>query len=189
MSAQTYREKLPDGTVIGGPALYVQKAFPNAPRFSKFIGKFEAWLVILGYGVACALTQGNTLAGAMQTSFNVPTWVTGIVIAVLVVIIGVGGLKVIGSIVDKMVPFMAILYIATGVIVLLFNITAIPGMFAQIFKCAFTFDAAAAAPWASPFGRPCATASPAPCSPTRLARAALPTPTRWPASSTPATRA
>lgn len=143
VSAQTYREKLPDGTVIGGPALYVQKAFPNAPRFSKFIGKFEAWLVILGYGVACALTQGNTLAGAMQTSFNVPTWITGIIIAALVVIIGVGGLKVIGSIVDKMVPFMAILYIVTGLIVLAFNFTAIPGMFAQIFKCAFTFDAAA----------------------------------------------
>ncbi len=142
-AAQIYREVLPDGSVIGGPALYIQKAFPNAPRFSKFMGSFEAWLVVIGYGVACALAQGNTLAGAMEGSFGLPTWVTGIVICAIVLIVGIGGIKVIGSLIEKMVPVMAIIYLAGGLVVLLANIAAVPGVIVTIFKSAFTFKAAA----------------------------------------------
>jgi len=140
-AAQVYREVLPDGSVIGGPALYIQKAFPNAPKFGKFMGSFEAWLVVIGYGVACALAQGNTLAGAMEGSFGLPGWVTGVVICIIVLIVGIGGIKVIGSLIEKMVPVMAIIYLVGGLIVLVANIAAVPNVIVTIFKSAFTFRA------------------------------------------------
>lgn len=139
-AAQMYREVLPDGSVIGGPATYIKRAFGNN-GFSKFMAAFEAVLIVVGYGVACALAQGNTVAGAMTSSFGIPGWVTGIIICLFLIYCAVKGMKGLGSLIEKMVPFMAILYIVCGLIVVFCNISAIPTAFKLIFQCAFSTKA------------------------------------------------
>ena len=136
-AAQMYREVLPDGSVVGGPAVYIRKAFGDS-GFSKFMGGFEAVLCIVGYGMACALAQGNTLAGAMENSFHVPNFVTGIIVAAIVLYVSIAGMKGFASVIEKMVPFMAVIYFVTGIIVLLCNITRIPAAFGMIFAHAFS---------------------------------------------------
>ncbi len=79
---------------------------------------------------------------AVEGSFKIPPLATGIVLAVLTGLVIVGGIKRIGAITEKLVPFMAAIYILGGLFILLSNVAAIPGAFAIIFKEAFTGTAA-----------------------------------------------
>ncbi|MDD4583031.1 MAG: alanine/glycine:cation symporter family protein [Eubacteriales bacterium] len=138
--AQKYKTVLPDGTVTGGPAYYIRAAFPNG--FGKFLSGAFSIFIIIGFGMAAAMIQGNTIADALSTSFNIPVLLTGIVVAILLFLVVVGGVRRIAATVSKMVPIMAIIYIVSALIVIIANITEVPTAIASIFKCAFSGDAA-----------------------------------------------
>ena len=87
------------------------------------------------------MTQGNSIAGALHSTFSVPTWVTGIVITVVSLLIIVGGIKSISKVSSIVVPVMAIFYVICGMIVILGNTSNLPSGLAMIFKMAFSVKA------------------------------------------------
>jgi len=138
-----YRNEHADGTVSGGPMYYLQKGF--AEKGYAKIGKVLA----IGFAIMTifsALGAGNMFQGNQANAMIVQTfgisqgygWVTGIVLAVFVGSVILGGMPSISSVTSKLVPFMAILYIAMSIIVLAANYDQIGSAFGQIIDGAFT---------------------------------------------------
>jgi len=84
------------------------------------------------------MVQVNSMAHALQTTFNVPLWVTGLATMVVVGLVILGGIKRIGKVAAALVPFMCVAYIIAGIVVLVVNVDAIPTAFNLIFTHAFT---------------------------------------------------
>lgn len=137
--AVNFREKTEDGRYVGGPMYYIEKGLGKNWKWLAVLFAFFGALASFGIG---NMTQANSVALAVQGSFKIPPLATGIVLAVLTGLVIVGGLKRIASITEKLVPFMAAIYIVGGLFILLSNVAAIPGAFAVIFKNAFTGTAA-----------------------------------------------
>lgn len=133
--AQVYKDDV-DGQYRGGSPFYIERGLKMKP-FAIVV----AAVTCLSYGVLVPGVQANTIADSFQTAFNIPSSVTGIIIVALLAIIIFGGVKRIASFAGTIVPFMAIGYILMMVIVLAFNASNIPAMFALIFKSAFGMDA------------------------------------------------
>ena len=140
-AAQKYKETLPDGRVNGGPAYYIKAGFKGA--LGTGLANAFSIFVIIGFGLAAALIQGNTISMAFANSFNVDPIVIGAVVGVLAIIVCSGGLKRMADFVTLVVPFMAIIYIVTGVIVILSNASEIIPAFKMIFIGAFNPQAVA----------------------------------------------
>ena len=137
--AQKTREVAEDGTVKGGPVYYIRSVFKG--KFGKFLALFFAVAAMLALGFMGSMVQSNSIAESCNTAFNIPTWVTGLVIAALSAFIFIGGVQRIGAVTEKMVPFMAGLYILGGIIILAINWRYIPATFGMIFKYAFNANA------------------------------------------------
>ncbi len=137
--AQETRKVDEDGTVHGGPIYYIKRAFTG--KFGTFLSGFFAIATVISLGFIGGMVQSNSIGATINTAFGVPTWVTGLVLAVVVGFIVIGGAKRIASAAEKIVPIMGVLYILGALIVLAVNITRIPETFALIFKYAFTPDA------------------------------------------------
>ena len=88
------------------------------------------------------MTQVNSISGNLETVFGLPTWVSGVMLLILVGMVVVGGLKRIASVTEKIVPFMVIIYMIGTIVILIMNIRMVPVVFASIFKGAFAFRAA-----------------------------------------------
>ncbi len=131
-----YREKNENGEFVGGPMYYLKNGLN-----SKFLGNTYALLFMLTI-VSGIMVQANSAAGSAAT-LGIPTSISGIVITLIVAIIVVGGVKRIGKVSEKFVPFMAALYVLGCLVIIIANITAIPSVIAMIFKYAFTPHAAA----------------------------------------------
>lgn len=132
-----YREKLQDGAWIGGPMYYIQKGLKCrwlAISFAVF-----AMVACIGTGNA---TQSNAISGVLESTINIPTWVTGLVVTVIVALVILGGVKRIASVNEKLVPAMAVFFVLSALVVLGINVNQIPDAFALIFKEAFNFKAA-----------------------------------------------
>lgn len=133
-----YRVKKEDGEIAGGPMYYIEKGLGK-----KWLGKtFAFFAVIASFGIGNTV-QSNSIAEALNNSFNISPLITGIVIALLTGLVIIGGIKNIGKVTGVLVPFMAGAYILGCFIILLFNIEAIPNAFSLIFSDAFTGTAAA----------------------------------------------
>ena len=124
------------GEVHGGPVYYIKKAFPNG--FGKFLAVFFSVATIIALGFFGSMVQSNSIAESMNTAFGIPTWVVGVVVAIIAAIIFIGGIQRIASVTEKLVPVMACLFLVGGLAVLIANITVIPQTFGMIFKYAFT---------------------------------------------------
>ena len=128
-----YRVKDENGEMAGGPMYYIEKGLGL-----KWLAKIFA---VLGVGVAFlgigTFAQVNSIASGLKETFNVPLWITAIVITVIVALVTLGGIKRISKVSESVVPFMAVLYIVGALIVLLCNISAIPSAISLIFKSAF----------------------------------------------------
>lgn len=129
-----YRIKNSDGTVSGGPMYYIEKG----------LGPNWKWLAVLFAiaGSICALLTGNaiqanTLADVMNSEFNIPVYITGLVTASLVAAVILGGIKRIGYVTARLVPLMAIIYVLGGLIILLINYDQIIPGFITIISNAF----------------------------------------------------
>lgn len=132
-----YREKNDEGAWVGGPMYYIQNGLKV--KWLAVVFCIFAMIACIGTGNA---TQSNSISGVLDTTFNIPTWVTGIVLTLLVVAVILGGVKRIASVNEKLVPVMAVFFVLAGIIALCFNITKIPTAFALIFKEAFNFKSA-----------------------------------------------
>lgn len=135
--AVAYRERNDKGEFSGGPMYYIKNGL-GANWLGKIFALFGA---LAAFGIGC-MVQSNSVATAVETQFNVPTWVTGVAVAVLAGIVLIGGIKRIGQVTEKIVPFMAGVYILGAIVILVMNASAIPGAFVSIFRDAFTGTAA-----------------------------------------------
>lgn len=124
-----------DGSVDGGPVYYIRKAFKGG--FGKFLAGFFAVASILALGFMGSMVQSNSIGETFSTAFGIPSWIVGVVVALVAGFIFIGGAQRIASVTEKIVPIMACLYLAGGIIVLVKNIGNIPESFALIFKSAF----------------------------------------------------
>lgn len=127
-----FRHKNEKGEWVGGPMYYIEK------------GLHQKWLAVL-FAVFCLLAsfgigsvaQVNGIATAMEDSFHIPNYVTGIVICLLAGFIVFGGLKRIVTVTEKFVPLMALLYIVGALVVIVANFRNILPAFGEIFRSAF----------------------------------------------------
>lgn len=135
VAAQKYKVVMEDGTVTGGPAYYIQAGIKGG--LGKGLAVAFSIFCIIGFGIAAALIQGNTISMAFANSFNVPPIAIGAVVAVLTLIVVVGGTKRIAEFVTTCVPIMAVIYIIAGIIVIIVNGKNIPAAIEMIFVGAF----------------------------------------------------
>jgi alanine or glycine:cation symporter, AGCS family len=128
------------GEISGGPQYYLERGIRNG--FGKFLAIFFAIAAALAaFGIG-NMTQGNAIASNVEGSFGVPTWITGIVLAVLTLAVLVGGIRAIGRVTAALVPFMILFYVLGALFILLVNVAALPQAIALIFTDAFTGTAA-----------------------------------------------
>lgn len=142
--AVKYREVDDLGHYVGGPMYYIKNGFKEIGWAKPLI--FLGWAFAIfgafaGFGIGNG-TQINSIAANLDATFGVNRNITGIIVMILVGIVILGGIKWIAEVAGKVVPFMAIFYITAALIVLLFNITAIPSAIATIVTEAFTGTAA-----------------------------------------------
>ncbi|MCE0507893.1 MULTISPECIES: alanine/glycine:cation symporter family protein [Microbacterium] len=124
------------GEKSGGPQYYLERGIRGP--FGKVLAlSFAVFAVIACFGIG-NMTQGNSIAQNLQASFDVPTWVTGIVLTAFALVVLVGGIKSIGRVTAGLVPIMIIFYVLGALYILIANVGAIPAAFAQIFSEAFT---------------------------------------------------
>ncbi len=140
MLAIKYREENVKGEMSGGPMYTMKKAFKNKKFGAVLAWLFALFAVVASFGIG-NMTQGNSISGALHTTFHVPTWVSGIVITVLAFFIIVGGIKSISKVSSVVVPVMAIFYVVCGMIVIIGNISNLPSGLAMIFHMAFSTKA------------------------------------------------
>ena len=132
-----YRERDECGAWRGGPMYYIKKGLGS--RTLAMLFAVFAMIACLGTGNT---TQSNSISGVLNSSFNIPLWVTGIILTVLVGAVIIGGVKRIASVNEKLVPVMAIFFILASIVALSVNAAKIPEAFALIFREAFNFKAA-----------------------------------------------
>ncbi len=144
-----YRDILPDGSVSGGPMYYMKKRLNIKTRSGKVIktgvvlGAFFAGATILSSFGTGNLPQINSISNSVFTSFGVKHIITGAILAVLLALVIIGGIKRIAKVTSVLVPFMAILYILGALLVIFTHPENIIPSFVSIFADAFTGSAAA----------------------------------------------
>ena len=140
-----YREINANGELLGGPMYYIKNGLSKKWHWLAYL--FAAFGVLTVFGTGNA-TQVNTITTAINSAllnYNVigesavstSNLIIGIIIAILIAMILLGGIKRIGHVTEKLVPFMALLYILLGLGVILLNIQNVPAVFASIFRGAF----------------------------------------------------
>lgn len=134
--AQKYVDRI-DGEVVGGPAYYLKKGVN-----SNFLAGFFAVTIIVALGFVGNMVQSNSIAIALNSAFNIPSWIGGVITAIIAGLILIGGISRIASFTELIVPIMAILYIIGSIIILLLNYSQIIPAFKLIFTSAFTPQAA-----------------------------------------------
>ena len=140
-----FREINANGELVGGPMDYIKNGLGKKWNWLAYL--FAAFGVLTVFGTGNA-TQVNTITTAInsallnyniisESAVSTSNLIIGIVIAILIAMILLGGIKRIGQVTEKLVPFMALLYILLGLGVILLNIQNVPSVFVSIFKGAF----------------------------------------------------
>lgn len=141
-----FRETNADGELVGGPMYYIKNGLKKHWHWLAYL--FSAFGVLTVFGTGNA-TQVNTITTAIDSALlnyniisennvSVTNLVIGIALTILVGLVLLGGIKRIGQVTEKLVPFMAVFYIVLALGVVLLNINRIPGVFASIIEGAFT---------------------------------------------------
>lgn len=132
-----FREKDEFGTMSGGPMYYISKGLGW-----KWLGVlFAVFASAAAFGIG-NMVQSNSVADAVNASFGIPHWTTGIVLAFLTAMVVLGGIKSIAKVTQVLVPLMIIVYVAGALLILFLKISVLPEIFALIFRSAFTPSAA-----------------------------------------------
>ncbi|NJB64409.1 AGCS family alanine or glycine:cation symporter [Paenalcaligenes hominis] len=135
-----FREVDAKGHYVGGPMYYIRNGL--GPNW-KWLGViFAIFGMFAGFGIGNSI-QAHSVADVMQSAFSVPPLLTGIIIALLVGMVLLGGIKRIGDVAGKLVPLMAVFYVGGGLLVLALHIDRIPDAISLILYHAFNPTAAA----------------------------------------------
>ncbi len=149
--AVKYREVDARGKHVGGPMYYIKNGLGDNWKWLGFL--FALFGTIAAFGIG-NMVQSNSVADALNSNFNIDPMVTGIVLAILVGLVIIGGVTRIGEVAGKLVPVMAVAYIAGSLIVIFANFGEVGNAFSLIFSSAFSGTAATggfagAAVWAA----------------------------------------
>ena len=147
-----YRQENPDGSVSGGPMFYTDKGLAERglPRLGKVMAVYYAVCIIIGtFGIGSmfqsnqAFVQFVNVTGAEESFFAQRGWLFGLALAAAVGVVIVGGIKSIAATASKLVPFMALTYVAAGLFVIAMNVAELPRALGQIVTTAFSPQGAA----------------------------------------------
>lgn len=145
-----FREKNANGEYVGGPMYYIKNGLSKKWHFLAVLYALFGVLTVFGTGNA---TQVNTIVSSIHSALHNlhiidgtvderANLIFGIFIAAFVAMVLLGGIKRIGQVSEKLVPFMAVLYVILAIGVVILHINRVPAVFAMIFKSAFTPQAA-----------------------------------------------
>ncbi|WP_316977364.1 alanine/glycine:cation symporter family protein [Shumkonia mesophila] len=137
--AVKYREVDELGNHVGGPMYYIKNGLGENWKWLGMLFAFFGTFAAFGIGNAI---QANSVAQAAFDHFGVPLWATAVVLAVLTFLVVIGGIKRLGEVAGKLVPLMAILYIAGSLVIIALHVDQLPAAVALIFTDAFTGTAA-----------------------------------------------
>jgi len=136
--AVKYRVKDSKGQMSGGPMYYLEHGLKQ-----KWLGVlFAIFGAFAAFGIGNG-TQAKAVADAMNNTFNIPFWLTGVVLVIFAGLVILGGIKWIGRVTSFFVPIMAFFYLIVGLIIMAMNIDLIPAAFSLIFTDAFSGEAIA----------------------------------------------
>ena len=140
-----YRRKNEKGEWSGGAMYYLADGL-GAKKGCKTLGRvlavlFSCFCVLASFGIG-NMSQINSIAGNMNAAFHTPYLVTGVALMVVTALIVIGGLKRVAAVTEKLVPLMALFYIAGALVIVVVHAGNIPAAFAAIFKGAFNLNAA-----------------------------------------------
>lgn len=135
--AVKYRVNMPDGSMAGGP-MYVLERGMNKKWLAIL---FAAFTSVTAFGIG-NMVQANSISSMVNETFNVPTWVTGLSLAVLTAFVIIGGIKSIAKVCERLIPFMAITYVLGCLIILILNLESLPDTISLIINSAFSGQAA-----------------------------------------------
>lgn len=130
--AVKFRQKNERGEWVGGPMYYMENGL-NA----KWLGViFACFATLASFGIG-NMTQSNSIATALNETIGISPVVTGVVVAIIVAFVILGGIKRIAEVTERLVPVMGVIYVLLGVITIALNLDKLPGAFAIIFQGAF----------------------------------------------------
>ncbi len=139
-----YRRKNEKGEWSGGAMYYLRDGLGAKPGMKQagavLAVLFAVFCLFASFGIG-NMSQINSIAGNMKAAFQIPTMVTGIILMILAGLVILGGIKRIASVTEKLVPFMAILYIIGALAVCILHINQFGAVFGAIFKGAFAIKA------------------------------------------------
>lgn len=131
-----YRETNSKGEMCGGPMYTIKNAFKHKKIALILAGAFAVFTVPASFGIG-NMSQANSISASLTQTFSIPSWITGIVLAVLTGIIIFGGIKSISKVSSVLVPVMAVFYIISGLVVIIANYKNIPAGLGTIWSMAF----------------------------------------------------
>jgi AGCS family alanine or glycine:cation symporter len=135
-----FREVDKLGNHVGGPMYYIQNGLESRWRWLAVL--FSIFGALAAFGIGNTV-QANTVATAVESSLHLPVWVSGLAMAIFTGAVIIGGIRRLGAVAAKLVPFMAISYIAGALIIILLNVEQVPTALMTIIHHAFTGTAAA----------------------------------------------
>ena len=131
--AVKYREVDENGMMSGGPMYYISKGLNQ-----KWLGiLFALFAAIAAFGIG-NMVQSNSVADALESSFQIPYWVTGVVLTIATAVVIIGGIKSIGRVTGVLVPIMIIFYVGAALTIIFMHISLIPEAINLIITHAFT---------------------------------------------------
>jgi AGCS family alanine or glycine:cation symporter len=137
--AVRFREVDELGRHVGGPMYYIRNGL--GPSWHWLAILFSLFGTLAAFGIGNTV-QANTVAIAVESSFHVPPWGSGLIMALLTGAVIIGGIRRLGSVAAALVPFMALAYMSGALFVILGNIEEVPAAFGTIFHNAFSGTAA-----------------------------------------------
>lgn len=135
--AVKYRETNAKGEMAGGPMYAMKNGFKNKKIGLVLAFLFSLFATVASFGIG-NMTQANSIAGAVNGTFGVPTWITGLILMALAFMVILGGIKSIGRVSGVIVPFMAVFYVLASIVVIIINFENLPAGIAEIFTMAFS---------------------------------------------------
>jgi len=134
-----FREKNTSGNYVGGPMYYIKNGLNQKYHFLAYLFAFFGMIAAFGIGNG---VQANSVAQVLSSEFNISQITIGFTIAILVMLVILGGIKSIGKTAAQLVPIMSAIYILGGLYIIFINISIVPDIFLLIVNSAFTTTAA-----------------------------------------------
>mgnify|MGYP001967913024 CR=1 FL=1 len=137
--AVNYRETNAEGAYVGGPMYYIRNGLGANWKWLAFA--FALFATVAAFGIGNTV-QSNSVSQVFRETLNVPSWLTGLVLAAGVFAVIIGGVQRLARVTEKLVPIMAIIYVLGAALVLVLNAGEVPAAIGLIFSDAFTGTAA-----------------------------------------------